>query len=125
VNDGRSGGIRPAARRLGSRFSGDNVASGAEDMSTDLSWSDVRCGLRTLIREVAEEISAYPRPITACDAQFNHLLELRRLLPAELARLEDAAVDPSSSVEAFIASSPCRAELAAAATVSDARGLTP
>ena len=56
-------------------------------MSTKLDWSDVRRRLLALMREVGAEISAYPRPITACDAQFNHLLELRRMLPAELARL--------------------------------------
>ena len=60
-----------------------------------------------------EEIRAYPAPIPACDAQFNHLLELRRLLPGELARLEAAACDPAASVEAFVCASPCRAELSA------------
>jgi hypothetical protein len=80
-------------------------------MSTKLDWSDVRHRLQALMREVGEEISAYPRPITACDAQFNHLLELRRLLPGELARLEAAAADPSASVEAFIRASPCGEQL--------------
>ena len=80
-------------------------------MSTEPDWSDLRRRLQALMREVAEEISAYPRPITACDAQFNHLLDLRRQLPGELARLEDAASDPSASVEAFIRLSPCRADL--------------
>jgi hypothetical protein len=77
-------------------------------MSTKLDWSDTRRRLLTLMREVGAEISAYPRPITACDAQFNHLLELRRMLPGEVARLEAAAADPSASVEAFIRGSPCR-----------------
>ena len=76
-------------------------------MSTKLDWSDARRRLLALMREVGTEISAYPRPITACDAQFNHLLELRRMLPGELARLEAAAADPSASVEAFIRGSPC------------------
>lgn len=82
-------------------------------MSTRLDWSDARRRLLALMREVGAEISAYPRPITACDAQFNHLLELRRMLPAELARLEAAAADPSASVEAFIHGSPCRDALCA------------
>ena len=129
-------------------------------MSTKLDWSDVRRRLLALMREVGAEISAYPRPITACDAQFNHLLELRRMLPAELARLhehlaraaggerqflfvtgeagigktrvvdaflasvaetapaelarlEAAVADPSTSVEAFIRGSPCRDALCA------------
>jgi hypothetical protein len=80
-------------------------------MSTDRDWSDMRGRLQALMREVAEEISAYPTPITACDAQFNRLLELRRLLPVELARLEVAAGDPSASVEAFLAASPCSEEV--------------
>jgi cell division protein FtsB len=41
-------------------------------------------------RQVAEEISRYPPPIPACDAQFNYLLEARRGIARELARLEDA-----------------------------------
>ena len=82
-------------------------------MSADLDWPGVRRRLLALMREVAEEIRAYPAPIPACDAQFNHLLELRRLLPGELARLEAAACDPAASVEAFVCASPCRAELSA------------
>jgi hypothetical protein len=82
-------------------------------MSTKLDWSDARRRLLALMREVGAEISAYPRPITACDAQFNHLLELRRMLPGELARLQVAAADPSASVEAFIRDSPCRDALCA------------
>jgi hypothetical protein len=81
-------------------------------MSSELDWSGVRHRLRALMREVAEEIRAYPAPIPACDAQFNRLLELRRLLPEELARLEAAARDSSASVEAFIRASPCGGELA-------------
>ena len=81
-------------------------------MSTELDWSDVRHRLQALMREVAEEIRAYPAPIPACDAQFNRLLELRRLLPEELARLDAAARDPSASVEAFVRASPCGGELA-------------
>jgi hypothetical protein len=80
-------------------------------MSADLDWQGVRRRLLALMREVAEEIRTYPAPIPACDAQFNRLLELRRMLPEELARLEAAASDPAASVEAFVCASPCRAEL--------------
>ena len=73
-----------------------------------MTWPDARRRLLAQMREVSAEISAYPRPITACDAQFNHLLELRRMLPAELARLEAAAADPAASVEVFVRNSPCR-----------------
>ena len=75
------------------------------------SWADLRGQLERLLLEVREQISAYPAPIPACDAQFNRLLELRRLLPEELARLEAAACSPVDSVATFVQASPCRAEL--------------
>jgi hypothetical protein len=80
-------------------------------MATERDWSGVRSHLLALMRDVAEEIRTYPAPIPACDAQFNRLLELRRMLPEELARLEAAARDPAATVEAFVHASPCRAEL--------------
>lgn len=84
-------------------------------MSTQADWDQLRRRLQAMTAEVVAEIGAYPTPITACDAQFNRLLELRRLLPAELRRLEAAAGDPSSGVEEFVRASPCRSELQAAA----------
>jgi len=56
-------------------------------MSTKLDWSDARRRLLALMREVGTEISAYPRPITACDAQFNHLFEERERVVKELEAL--------------------------------------
>lgn len=76
-------------------------------------WDRLRLGMELLSKAVAEEILRYPAPIPACDAQFNHLLELRRLLPAELARLEAAQHAESVEVGDFIQSSPCRETLAA------------
>ncbi|HWB44061.1 MAG TPA: hypothetical protein VG900_01350 [Hyphomicrobiaceae bacterium] len=76
-------------------------------MHGDGSWHALRRELRALMETVAEELRTYPPPIPACDAQFNHLLELRRLLPQELERLEAAAGDPHMTVREFIASSPC------------------
>src|SRR5262249_40171001 len=110
--------------RLGSRLRGDSVARRErEAMSTELDWFHLRRRLQILMRSVGEEISAYPRPITACDAQFNHLLELRGLLPAELARLEAAAADPAASVEVFVRASPCGELLSAAeAAGGESRG---
>ncbi len=81
--------------------------------STGQEWDRLRLSLEALAKSVAAEIRAYPAPITACDAQFNHLLELRQLLPVELQRLEDAAKNLSATVADFIGSSPCRAELSA------------
>lgn len=76
-------------------------------------WQSLRRNLQVLATNVAAEIRSYPRPITACDAQFNHLLELRRLVPAEMQRLEAAASDPEFTVDEFLRTSPCAPEIAA------------
>ena len=82
-------------------------------MSSRADWASLRRRLQALAQQVSEEIRTYPPPIPACDAQFNHLLELRRLLPQELERLEAAVRDPAASIEEFICSSPCSAQLSA------------
>ena len=69
--------------------------------------------MELLSKAVGEEILRYPAPIPACDAQFNHLLDLRRLLPAELARLEAAEETEGVAVADFIRTSPCRETLEA------------
>ena len=52
-----------------------------------------------------EEIAVYPGPITGCDAQFNHLLELRSCLNADLKRLGELSEGAdASALERFIAS---------------------
>jgi hypothetical protein len=81
--------------------------------NTGSQWQSLRRTLEALAASVTAEIVAYPRPITACDAQFNHLLELRRLVPQELQRLEAAADDPGFTGEEFVRTSPCAAEIAA------------
>lgn len=59
------------------------------------------------------EIRAYPTPIPRCDQQFNHLIERRDRLFAELARLDafsasDAtAMDDAERLLAFIDASAC------------------
>jgi hypothetical protein len=90
-----------------------DMADRDEGKNTGQDWAALRRQLERLMREVGEEIRAYPAPIPACDAQFNRLLELRRLLPEELARLEAAAGRPTGSVAAFVRISPCRTELEA------------
>jgi hypothetical protein len=37
---------------------------------------------------IRDEIAAYPAPVAGCDAQFNHLLALRRNVQAALAELD-------------------------------------
>ena len=83
-------------------------------MTKSANWTALRATLEALQQSVVEEIRAYPFPIPACDAQFNRLLELRRLLPEELARLDAASRDAGASIEAFVRASPCSAEIAAA-----------
>ena len=80
-------------------------------MNTDLEWQSLRLRLEALKKTVAEEIRSYPPPIPACDAHFNRLLELRRSLPRELARLDLAADDQSITIEDFIRSLPSAAAL--------------
>ncbi len=82
-------------------------------MNTESEWRSLRLRLEALKETVAEELRSYPPPIPACDGQFNRLLELRRLLPRELARLDLAANDKSITIEDFIRSSPCEAALSA------------
>jgi hypothetical protein len=82
-------------------------------MSHEKSWASLRRELQAMMQTVGEELRAYPAPIPACDAQFNHLLELRRMLPQELARLDTMADDANLSVADFLRSSPCQASLAA------------
>lgn len=67
---------------------------------------------------VKVELAAYPAPIPACDAQYNHLAEERRRLSADLARLAEArrriAAEPevADQLETLLASSPRFAEAA-------------
>jgi chorismate mutase len=70
-------------------------------------WEALRLLLQQEKNAVVAEIEAYPRPIAGCDAQFNHLLERRRLLWEELARLEAARGKPPAGAADFLRSSPC------------------
>lgn len=47
--------------------------------------SEIRNQLEQQRVRIQEEIANYPPPITACDAQFNHLLEQRSRIARELA----------------------------------------
>lgn len=51
-------------------------------------WRAACAHLESVRTRVLEELRAYPPPITACDAQFNYLLEQRDAASEELARLE-------------------------------------
>jgi hypothetical protein len=75
-------------------------------------WDGIRRVLDEEKRALSAEIEAYPRPIAGCDAQFNHLLDRRRLLFEELARLEAARADGITSAEGFLQGSACLDETA-------------
>jgi len=47
-----------------------------------------RACLATARTALDDEIRAYPRPISGCDAQYNHLLAERRRVHEALAALE-------------------------------------
>ncbi len=79
-------------------------------MTADSDWDALRARLVQLQEAVAAEIGAYPAPIPACDAQYNHLLERRAALAEARARLENARKSGAGTVEDFLAVTPLLAE---------------
>jgi hypothetical protein len=79
-------------------------------MTTASDWEALRARLTQLREAVAAEIRAYPAPIPACDAQYNHLLERRAALAKALASLDAARASGAISAEAFRAQTPVLAE---------------
>jgi hypothetical protein len=79
-------------------------------MTAESDWDALHARLGQLQETVAAEIRAYPAPIPACDAQYNHLLERRAALAAALASLDAAREDGASTVEDFLAQTPLLAE---------------
>ncbi len=82
---------------------------------THPAWQAVRAQLEEEKRRVFAALRAYPPPITACDAQFNHLLEQRDALTQALARLDAlladgasgaAAAAPTAALEALLVGCP-------------------
>ncbi len=75
-------------------------------MKPDSDWDTLRARLEHMQEAVAAEIRAYPPPIPACDAQYNHLLARRAALSKALARLDTARKDGPSTPESFLAGLP-------------------
>lgn len=71
-------------------------------------WKTIYQHLESEMQRVRGEIQAYPAPIPACDAQFNHLLDEREALSAELARVRELMArggdsqNSSSVVDSFL-----------------------
>ncbi len=79
-------------------------------MTVDSDWDALRARLVQLQEAVAAEIRAYPAPIPACDAQYDHLLERRAALAAACARLDAAREVGAGTIEDFLANTPILAE---------------
>ncbi len=75
-------------------------------MVGDSEWDVLQVRLTHLREAVAAEIRAYPAPIPACDAQYNHLLERRKALAAALASLDATRETGTATPEEFRASTP-------------------
>jgi hypothetical protein len=59
-----------------------------EQETADPLWMEIRDRLVRWKREITDAIRNYPPPIPRCDLQFNHLLEEREKISAELSRLD-------------------------------------
>ena len=72
-------------------------------------WQRIRAHLESTRSLIASEISHYPAPRPACDADFNHMLEQRGRITDELNRLHAATGAPSANdrrqIDDFIATS--------------------
>jgi hypothetical protein len=53
----------------------------------DSPWTELADQLDEARRSILAEIRSYPPPITACDQQFNYLLEQRDRITEDLGRL--------------------------------------
>jgi hypothetical protein len=67
--------------------------------------------LRQHRRRINDEIGRYPAPITACDAQFNHLLERRRRISHEIQCLNELMQAPEQDQMEFIKASDCLTDI--------------
>ena len=78
----------------------------------DVIWKEIKVHLETEKNRVVEAIRNYPPPITACDEQFDQLLEDREAISRELARLREAheasqsVADPSAVIQKCTSGSP-------------------
>ena len=96
-----------------------------KEEAAEATWRSIRSHLEARQTWIVGAIRDYPAPITACDAQFDHLLEQRGGISRELKRLERACQEgdatengtenvsengaanvTENAIAAFIASSP-------------------
>lgn len=78
---------------------------------TNSVWETIGAHLENARLLLQEEITHYPPPIPACDADFNHLLEERARIGEELSRMHIAAgkslapLEAANLIEEFVLSS--------------------
>jgi len=70
------------------------------------SWEEARAVLKERLAALNAEIGSYPGPITGCDEQFNHMLEERTQLNAELSRLDGSKAAGGNALARFKESCP-------------------
>jgi hypothetical protein len=68
----------------------DEMNQEAESALVASLWSWIEDHLARKRQRIYDEIKDYPRPIPACDLQFNHLLEDRAGILEEMARMHQA-----------------------------------
>jgi hypothetical protein len=68
-------------------------SSSADAERTSLIAAEVACQLEQEKQRIYTELRSYPPPITACDQQFNYLLERQATVNAALSRLNAAMAE--------------------------------
>jgi len=63
-------------------------------------WTQIAQFLESRKHQIDEEIKHYPPPITACDRQFDYLLEQRRTVSLEIEQLQALRDDNPAQPEA-------------------------
>lgn len=70
-----------------------------DSLMTSAAWREIREPLEQARSQIDEEIRAYPAPIPACDAQFNHLMAQRARLTRDLGRVDTVSSKNLSDAE--------------------------
>ena len=88
-------------------------------------WEPIERSLESRKQQLYDQIKNYPTPITACDLQFNYLLEQQAATSQELSRMHKAfqeslaGGDAIEIIHKFVRSSSCFDDEAAAKIQSD------
>ena len=95
---------------------GDARSAGTSgDERIQAAWSQIASCLENRKQQLYAAIRNYPTPITACDQQFNYLLEQQVEISGELRRMHEikaaaASGDAIATLEEFVWSSSCISE---------------